>query len=43
MKVRLTVYGLPFGRTMNYEVAQVYYMQARNVIKGLSWKVVDHG
>lgn len=40
MKVRLAIYGAPFGREMHYEVAQIYFNQTRHVIKGLSLKVV---
>lgn len=40
MKVRLTNWGVPFGRVMNYEIAQIYFEQTKHAIKGISCVVV---
>lgn len=44
MKVRLTSYGVPFGREMNEEIARIYIQQTIHSIKGLHyvavWQVV---
>lgn len=42
IKVRLTSYGVPFGREMHYEVAMIYFKQTQHVLRGISFKVVEY-
>lgn len=39
-KVRLTSYGVPFGREMAEEVARIYIAQTINSLKGIHYKAV---